>query len=180
MDESRPVQGSHSGSQPRACRYSERGHTVVIPKQHFGIAFLSTGAFAAARSDYPPVASWLLQCHSPGGVVAAADARSFETGSDDALAGLPFFASYPASVTRTLNTPAPSIPRSNDGESTPEKITASRDSLRPDPHLNSDPNSAHSNLGDYDLPRRLPLSFRDEARTQISKAIPDHQESLSK
>ena len=73
---------------------------MVIPKQPFGIAFLSTGAFAAARSDYPPVASWVLQCHTLGGVVAAADARSFAAGSDDALAGLPFFASYPASEMR--------------------------------------------------------------------------------
>jgi hypothetical protein len=42
------------------------------------------------------------------------------------------------------------------------------------------PTHANSNLGDYDLPRRLPLSFRDEARTQISKATPDLHESLSK
>ncbi|OOK62380.1 hypothetical protein GY25_22625, partial [Pedobacter himalayensis] len=55
---------------------AESGHTVVIPKQPFGIAFLSTGAFNAARTEHRPVARWVLGGHSLGGVVAAIDAQS--------------------------------------------------------------------------------------------------------
>ena len=39
---------------------AEAGHRVVIVKQPLGIAFLATGAFAAARADYPETTGWVL------------------------------------------------------------------------------------------------------------------------
>ncbi|GAB2818557.1 hypothetical protein GCM10027022_05740 [Alpinimonas psychrophila] len=48
---------------------AEAGHLVVITKQPFGIAFLSTGAFAAARAEHHPVTRWVVGGHSLGGLV---------------------------------------------------------------------------------------------------------------
>lgn len=53
---------------------AEGGHTVVIPKPPFGIAFLTTSVFTEARSDHPPVNRWVVGGHSLGGVVAASAA----------------------------------------------------------------------------------------------------------
>lgn len=161
---------------------AENGHIVVIPKQPFGIAFLSTGAFSSARTEHPAVDRWVLGGHSLGGVVAAIDAQSFSKKPGDPVAGVLFFASYPASDMSTLPTPVLSIFASNDGLATPEKVNASKARLPKDTSFKVIEGGVHANFGDYGPQPGdgEPTISRDEARTQISSVSLAFVESLSK
>ena len=161
---------------------AENGHIVVIPKQPFGIAFLSTGAFSSARTEHPTVDRWVLGGHSLGGVVAATDAQSFSKEPGDPVAGVLFFASYPASDMSTLPTPVLSIFASNDGLATPEKVSASKAMLPKDTTFTVIKGGVHANFGDYgpQAGDGEPTVSRDEARTQISSVSLAFVESLSK
>lgn len=159
---------------------AENGHTVVIPKQPFGIAFLSTGAFDSARAEHPPVDRWVVGGHSLGGVVSAIDARSFSTASSDAVVGVLFFASYPASNMSTLTTPVLSISGSNDLLATQEKINASRTNLPADAIFTVIDGASHANFGDYGPQSGdgQPSISPDAARTAISGASLAFVESI--
>ncbi|ALO68133.1 hypothetical protein AS189_18575 [Arthrobacter alpinus] len=161
---------------------AKSGHIVVIPKQPFGIAFLSTGAFTSARTQHPPVERWVLGGHSLGGVVTANDAQAFSKEPGDPVAGVIFFASYPASDMSTLPVPVLSISASNDGLATPEKINASRDTLPKDTNFTVIEGGVHANFGDYgpQASDGKPTISNDDARTEISRASLAFVESLSK
>lgn len=161
---------------------AEDGHIVVIPKQPFGIAFLSTSAFASARTEYPPVGRWVLGGHSLGGVVAANDAQAFSKDLTDPVAGLLLFASYPASDMSTLPIPVLSISASNDGLATKEKINASKKVLPKDTNFTVIEGGVHANFGDYGPQPGdgQPTISSDDARTEISRASFAFVDSLSK
>ncbi len=161
---------------------AENGHTVVIPKQPFGIAFLSTGAFTSAQTQHPLVKRWVLGGHSLGGVVAAMDAQSFAKEVDDPVAGILFFASYPATDMSALALPVLSISASNDQLATPEKIEAAKATLPKDAFFTTIEGGVHADFGDYG-PQRAdgePTISRDDARAHISSASLAFIESLSK
>lgn len=161
---------------------AKSGHVVVIPKQPFGIAFLSTGAFTQARTEHPPAERWVLGGHSLGGVVAANDAQAFAMDSGDPVAGVVFFASYPASDMSTLPVPVLSISASNDGLATPGKINASKDTLPKDTNFTVIEGGVHANFGDYgpQAGDGTPTISSDNARTEISHASLAFVESVSK
>lgn len=161
---------------------AKSGHIVVIPKQPFGIAFLSTGAFTSARTQHPPVERWVLGGHSLGGVVAANDAQAFPQEPGDLVAGVLFFASYPASDMSTLPIPVLSISASNDGLATPEKINAAKATLPRDTTYSVIEGGVHANFGDYgpQASDGKPTISSDDARTEISRASLAFVESLSK
>lgn len=161
---------------------AEQGHTVVIPKQPFGIAFLSTGAFSHARTAHPPVTSWVLGGHSLGGVVSAIDAESFSQAADHGVAGMLFFASYPASNMSGIALPVLSISASNDGLATPEKISASKTDLPPDTAFTVVQGAVHANFGDYGPQSGdgQPTISADSARRQIAAASLAFVQSLSR
>ncbi|EMR00427.1 alpha/beta hydrolase [Paeniglutamicibacter gangotriensis] len=161
---------------------AESGHTVVIPKQPFGIAFLSTGAFNAARTEHRPVARWVLGGHSLGGVVAAIDAQSLANDPGRPVAGVLFFASYPASDMRTLPVPVLSLSASNDALTTQEKVKASRSLLPKDTTYTEINGGVHANFGDYGTQSGdgEPTISRDEARTEISAASLAFVQSLGR
>ncbi|GAA4380058.1 alpha/beta hydrolase [Paeniglutamicibacter cryotolerans] len=161
---------------------AENGHTVIIPKQPFGIAFLATGAFASARAGHPPVDSWVVGGHSLGGVVSAIDAQTFSTASSDAAVGILFFASYPASNMSELTIPALSISGSNDLLATPEKINASRPNLPPSAIFTVIDGASHANFGDYgpQAGDGTPTISPDAARTAISRASLAFVDSIGK
>lgn len=161
---------------------AEQGHPVVIPKQPFGIAFLSTGVFSPSRTAHPPVTSWVLGGHSLGGVVSAIDADSFSEGADHGVAGLLFFASYPASPMNGFVPPVLSISASNDGLATPEKINASKTDLPPDTTFTVIEGAVHANFGDYGPQSGdgQPTISADAARKQIAAASLAFVQSLSR
>ncbi|MGO4102580.1 alpha/beta hydrolase [Leifsonia sp. YAF41] len=160
---------------------AENGHTVVIPKQPFGIAFLSTGAFAAARADHPPVDRWVVGGHSLGGVVSAIDAESFSAAPTDPVVGVFFYASYPATDMSTLEAQVLSISGSNDGLATPEKIDASRELLPEDTTFTVINGGIHAYFGDYgpQAGDGQPTITRDAARTEITDATLAFVDSFS-
>ncbi|TFB94784.1 MULTISPECIES: alpha/beta hydrolase [unclassified Cryobacterium] len=151
------------------------GHVVVIPKQPFGIAFLSTGAFGSARAAHPPVERWVVGGHSLGGTVAAMDAQSFAGASTDPVVGLLFFASYPANDLSALGAGVLSISGTNDGLATPDKISASKASLPADARYLVIEGGVHAFFGDYgpqsgDGEQSI---SQDAARAEISAASVD-------
>lgn len=150
---------------------AENGHTVVIPKQPFGIAFLSTGAFTSAQNQHPPVERWVVGGHSLGGVVAAMDAQSFAQEGADPVAGVLFFASYPATDMSALPLPVLSISASNDGLATPEKIDAARPTLPKDTIFTTIEGAVHADFGDYGPQSGdgEPAISHADARAQISR-----------
>ena len=151
---------------------AEAGHIVVIPKQPFGIAFLSTGAFGSARAGHPPVSRWVVGGHSLGGTVAAMDAQSFAGASTDPVVGLLFFASYPANDLSGLDARVLSISGTNDGLATPEKIGESKASLPADARYLVVEGGVHSFFGDYGPQSGAgePAISQDAARAEISAA----------
>ncbi|MEC5148392.1 alpha/beta hydrolase [Cryobacterium sp. GrIS_2_6] len=151
---------------------AEAGHVVVIPKQPFGIAFLSTGAFGSARAAHPPVARWVVGGHSLGGTVAAMDAQSFAGASTDPVVGLLFFASYPANDLSGLGASVLSISGTNDGLATPDKISTSKASLPADARYLVIEGGVHAFFGDYGPQSGDGESSisQDAARAEISAA----------
>jgi hypothetical protein len=151
---------------------AEAGHVVVIPKQPLGIAFLSTGAFGSARAGHPPVTRWVVGGHSLGGTVAAMDAQSFTGASTEPVAGLLFFASYPANDLSGLVANVLSISGSNDGLATPDKIDASKASLPADARYLVIKGGVHAFFGDYgpQAGDGEPATSQDAARATISDA----------
>lgn len=159
---------------------AEAGHTVVIPKQPFGIAFLSTGAFNAARAENGPVDRWVVGGHSLGGTVAAIDAQTFATASSDNVVGLLLYASYPATDMSALTAKVLSISGSNDGLATPEKITESKIMLPANTTYKVIEGGVHADFGDYGPQSGdgQPSISPDAARTEITDATLEFVNSL--
>ncbi|MDJ0314890.1 alpha/beta hydrolase [Arthrobacter sp. H35-D1] len=159
---------------------AEDGHTVVIPKQPFGIAFLSTGAYNTARADHCPVNRWVVGGHSLGGTVAAIDAQSFATASSDAVVGLLLYASYPATDMSTLTAKVLSISGSNDRLATPEKIAESKTMLPAGTTYKVIEGGVHADFGDYgpQTGDGQPSISPDAARTEITGATLEFVNSL--
>ncbi|MEF2977583.1 alpha/beta hydrolase [Subtercola sp. YIM 133946] len=151
---------------------AEAGHVVVIPKQPFGIAFLSTGAFSAARDHVAGVTQWVVAGHSLGGTVAAMDAQQYANAPSEPVVGLLLYASYPATDMSGLDAAVLSVSGSNDGLATPAKIDASKASLPPDTTYLVIDGGVHAFFGDYgpQAGDGQPSISHDDARSQISTA----------
>ncbi|WP_430867006.1 alpha/beta hydrolase [Demequina aurantiaca] len=165
---------------------AESGHTVVIPKQPLGIAFLSLGAFDNARPAYPDITEWVVGGHSLGGTVAAMEADDGDSGATDAQAspavGLMFFASYPAGdISGSLTASVESISGSQDGLSTPAKIDASRANLPADATFTQIEGANHAQFGAYGPQPGdgVATISNDDARQQISAAALAFVDSLA-
>lgn len=152
---------------------AEAGHTVVIVKQPFGIAFLATGALDEARASFPGIGGWVVAGHSLGGTVAAIEADAADTDPVAPAIGLLLYASYPAGdISGTLTAPALSISGSRDGLATPEKIAASVPDLPAGTRFVQIDGASHAQFGDYGPQPgdNTPRISNDEARTEISQA----------
>lgn len=149
------------------------GHTVVIPKQPLGIAFLAVGAFDDARAGFPGVMGWVVGGHSLGGTVAATEADAADQDATDPAVGLLLYASYPAGdLSGSLTVPVMSISGSQDGLATPAKIEASRSDLPADATFVQVEGASHAQFGSYGLQAGdgTPTISADDARAQISAA----------
>lgn len=158
---------------------AESGHTVVIAKQPLGIAFLALSAFDNTKAANPEVSQWVMAGHSLGGTVAAMQA----TEDESHVAGLLFFASYPANdISSTLKVPVESISGTLDGLATPAKIKASRSTLPSDTDFTVIEGASHAQFGDYGPQSgdNTPAISNDEARQQISEAVVEFVGSVGK
>lgn len=152
---------------------AEAGHTVVVPKQPLGIAFLALGTFDDARSRHADVTGWVVGGHSLGGTVAAMQADAADDARTAPSVGLLFFASYPADdLSESLTIPVRSISGSQDGLSTPAKIDASRANLPADTEFVEIEGASHAQFGSYgpQAGDGTPTIDADDARAQISDA----------
>ncbi|GAA4345026.1 alpha/beta hydrolase [Microbacterium rhizosphaerae] len=152
---------------------AESGHTVVIPKQPLGIAFLATGAFDDARAGFPDIDGWVVGGHSLGGTVAAMQADAADSDAASPAVGLLFYASYPASdISGSLGIPVLSISGSRDGLATPDKIAASRHDLPSDAQFVQIAGGSHAQFGSYgpQAGDNTPTISAEDARRQISGA----------
>lgn len=152
---------------------AEDGHTVVIAKQPFGIAFLAIGALDSARADHPDVEAWVVGGHSLGGTVAAMEATADAPDGAAPVDGLLLYASYPAGdISSTLDAAVESISGTRDGLATPGKIEASRDDLPADSGFTVIDGASHAQFGAYGPQPgdNTPTISNDDAREQISDA----------
>ncbi|WP_395244883.1 alpha/beta hydrolase [Agromyces sp. MMS24-K17] len=161
---------------------AEDGHTVVIAKQPFGIAFFAIGALDSARDQHPEIDRWVVGGHSLGGTVAAMEATADAADGTAPVAGLMLYASYPANdISSTLDAAVESISGTRDGLATPEKIDASRDDLPADTEYTVIEGASHAQFGDYGPQPgdNTPTISHDDARTQISTASRDFVDRLT-
>jgi hypothetical protein len=155
----------------------DSGHTVVIPKQPLGIAFLATGAFESARDAHPEISRWVVGGHSLGGAVASLDveesADAQQRSGDQAapVDGLLLYAAYPAADLSGLPIEVLSVSGTMDGLSTPADIEASRVDLPPGTRFVAIDGAVHAFFGDYGPQPGdgTPTVSRDEARAQIGR-----------
>ncbi|AXJ11821.1 alpha/beta hydrolase [Arthrobacter sp. PM3] len=141
------------------------GHLVIILKAPLGVSLLDTNQARAAMNRHPEIGSWAVGGHSLGGVSAAAFAAS-----NPDVAGLLLFASYPAAnMADAPNLSVLSISGSNDGLSTPDKISASRALLPPTTTFATVQGGVHAFFGDYgEQPGDgEPGTTREQAQQQI-------------
>jgi hypothetical protein len=152
---------------------AEAGHTVVIPKQPLGIAFLAVGAFDEARPHFPAVTGWVVGGHSLGGTVAAMEADAADHDAAEPAIGLLLYASYPANdISSSLTASVLSLSGSRDGLATPDKITASRADLPADAGFVQIEGATHAQFGSYGPQPGdgTPTISDADARTRISDA----------
>ncbi len=77
---------------PLAQRIAAEGYLVVVTPMPFNLAVFGIGAADGAIAAHPEVATWALAGHSLGGSMAA----QYASDHRDAVRGLAFWASYPA------------------------------------------------------------------------------------
>jgi pimeloyl-ACP methyl ester carboxylesterase len=81
-----------AGYGPLAQAIAGEGYLVIITPMPFNLAVFGIGAADAARAAHPEVATWALAGHSLGGSMAA----QYVSDHRDGIAGLAFWAAYPA------------------------------------------------------------------------------------
>ena len=142
------------------------GYLVVILKVPLGIPLLDISQARGTMDEHPEITSWAVGGHSLGGVSASSFAKSNRD-----VSGLLLFASYPAeSMADAVDLAVLSISGSNDGLTTPDKISASKALLPPATGFATVEGGVHAFFGDYgEQPGDgEPGISRQEAQQQIA------------
>lgn len=120
---------------------AEDGITVVITRPWLNLAFFDPRGMDFFTNAVPDIDEWMVGGHSLGGV------RACQLASDaDALV---LFASYCADDLSDTGLPVLSLAGSEDGLSTPQKITDARHLLPPAAQMVEIVGASHSSFGDY-------------------------------
>lgn len=123
------------------------GVTVVITKPTLNLAFFDQRPLSLFEDDAPTVARWFVGGHSLGGVRACQLAQSPGGGAE--VVGLVLFGSYCANDLSSSPIDVLSIGGSNDGLSTPDKITAASALLPGQANIVQINGLNHAGFGDY-------------------------------
>jgi len=147
--------------------------TVVITKPWLNIAFLDPRPLDTFSGLAPGVGTWSVGGHSLGGVRACQLA-------DDAD-GLALFASYCATDLSDTDLPVLSLAGSEDGLSTPAKITDARSLLPADAELVEIDGASHASFGDYGRQAGdgEPTIGDDDMRAVVTEALGGFAGSLA-
>jgi pimeloyl-ACP methyl ester carboxylesterase len=156
---------------------AEQGYFVALVKVNLNLAFFEINAADDVISTHPEVAHWVVGGHSLGGVAAS----SYASGHPDVVAGVVFWASYPADDSlKGLAIPVLSVFGSNDGLSTLDTIEESRALLPPDAVFVLVEGGNHAQFGSYgeqsgDNPASIPA---EEQWAQVAEATAKFLETL--
>lgn len=115
--------------------------TVVITKPWLNLAFFDLRGLSSFTDLAPDVATWMVGGHSLGGVKACQLAPDADA--------LVLFASYCANDLSGTDLPVLSLAGSEDGLSTPEKITDARNLLSAGAEMVEIPGASHASFGAY-------------------------------
>jgi len=107
---------------PLLAAIAQQGYLVVLVPMPLNLAVLGTEKAQSVIAAFPEIKHWAIGGHSLGGSMAA----QFTENHPELIAGLVFWASYPANSMTGFSKPVLSISASNDGLATPAKITDSR------------------------------------------------------
>jgi len=147
----------------------ESGVTVVITKPTLNLAFFDFRTLDDFAVDAPGVDEWFVGGHSLGGVKACMLADSPE------VAGLVLFGSYCANDLSGSDLRVLSIVGSDDGLSTPEKVSSAAGELPASTEYVTIEGSNHARFGDYGDQAgdgEATISTED-ARAEITLALTD-------
>ncbi|GAB3813806.1 alpha/beta hydrolase [Tessaracoccus terricola] len=120
---------------------AEEGVTVVITRPWLNLAFFDLRGLDSFTRLAPDVDTWLVGGHSLGGVRACSLAEDAEA--------LVLFASYCATDLSASGIPVLSISGSEDGLSTPAKISDAAHLLPEDAEFVEIAGASHASFGDY-------------------------------
>jgi hypothetical protein len=121
----------------------ESGLTVVITKPTLNLAFFDLRPLSTFEADAPEVTTWAVGGHSLGGVKACLLA------DDPTVTGLALFGSYCANDLSDTDLTVISIAGSEDGLSTPSKISDAAANLPADTEFIEIEGANHASFGDY-------------------------------
>ncbi len=130
---------------PLLSEISARGYLVVLVPMPLNLAVFGVEKAQAVIEAYPEIKHWAIGGHSLGGSMAA----QFTQNHPDLIAGLVFWASYPAGSMTGITIPVVSISASNDGLATPAKIEESRSLLPADTQFVVIQGGNHAQFGSY-------------------------------
>jgi dienelactone hydrolase len=155
---------------PAARAIAAQAYLVVIVPMPLNLAVFGANRADAVRRAYPQVRRWAIGGHSLGGSMAANYAHKHP----EAIAGLVFWASYPASSDNlsSQDIVVTSIYGSQDGLATRAKIEASRTLLPAQTTWVMIEGGNHAQFGWYGLqPKDYPASIsREDQQAQAIEA----------
>ncbi len=132
---------------PYARGLAQGGYLVVITPMPLNLAVLAPSRALEVMDAHPEITTWAIGGHSLGGAMAA----NFAANYPQKIAGVFFWASYPAGGDdlSQQNIKVVSVYGTRDGLATPEKVLASKPLLPPDTLFVPVPGGNHAQFGWY-------------------------------
>jgi pimeloyl-ACP methyl ester carboxylesterase len=130
---------------PLLSQIAAQGYLVVLTPMPLNLAVFGIETAQQVVSAFPEIKHWAVGGHSLGGSMAA----QFVLNHPGAMAGLVFWASYPASSMVDSSVQVVSISASNDGLATPAKIEDSRKLLPGTTRFVAIAGGVHAQFGSY-------------------------------
>jgi pimeloyl-ACP methyl ester carboxylesterase len=124
---------------------AEQGYLVVLTPMTLNLAVFGIETAGTVLGAFPEIQHWALGGHSLGGSMAA----QYVINHPGQLAGLVFWASYPAASLLDNPVQVLSISAGNDGLATPAKIDDSRKLLTPASRFVVIVGGCHAQFGSY-------------------------------
>lgn len=156
---------------------AEQGYLVALVEVNLNLAFFEINAADEVIKLHPEIGRWAIGGHSLGGVAAS----SYASGRPEVVAGVVFWASYPADDSlRDFGVPVLSVYGSNDGLTTGDNIENSRESLPAGTSYVLIEGGNHAQFGSYgeqsgDNPASIPA---EEQWAQVAEATAKFLETL--
>ncbi len=153
---------------PQAQAIAAEGYLVIISPMPFNLAVFGIGSADAAIAAHPEVATWALAGHSLGGSMAA----QYVSDHTAQVAGLAFWASYPATDLSATSVEVVSIHGTLDGGAARMSGDEARSQLPPDAVFVAVEGGNHEQMGWYtgqpdDPPATIP---RADQQAQVVDA----------